>query len=34
MPGTVLDAQDTGVNERDDVLCLPEVYSLVEQDDQ
>ena len=26
MPGTVLDAEDTGVNETDDVLCPPEVY--------
>ena len=26
MPGTVLDAQDTGVSERDDILWPPEVY--------
>ena len=26
MPGTVLDAQEIGVNERHDVLCPPEVY--------
>ena len=26
MPGTVLAAQDTGLNERDDVLWPPEVY--------
>lgn len=34
MPGTVLGAQDTGANKRDDVFCPPEASILVEQDDQ
>lgn len=35
MSGTVFDAaQGTGVNGRDDVLCLPEACILVEKDDQ
>lgn len=34
MPGTVLGAQDTDVNKRDDVFCLLEACILVEQDDQ
>lgn len=36
MPGSVLDAQDPGVNRRDDVLCSrsPETGTLVERDDQ
>lgn len=34
MSGTVLDAQDTGVNKRDDGLCALKACTLVGQDDQ
>lgn len=27
MPGTVLDAEDTGMNKRDDILCPPQAGS-------